>query len=64
MDVHGIYWEMANGIKVVLQVSEQYRCVLLVMYHDEPVFDLQCAHYRNMLISEIRSVWEEFCRSV
>ena len=61
---NGIYWEMPNGVKVVIQVSELYRCVLLVVYHDEPLYHLQCAHYRSVLIAEIRSIQEEFCHSV
>ena len=62
--MNGVYWEMANGIKVVLQISERYHCVLLVVYHNEPFYDLPYAHYRSLLISEIRSIREEFCHSV
>ena len=43
--MNDIYWKMANGIKIVLQFSKQYHCVLLVMYPDESFYDLQCAHY-------------------
>ena len=48
----------------MIQVSEQYHCVLLIVYHDGPLYDLECAKYRSMLISEIRSIQEEFCSSV